>query len=182
MPDEISLATKRAAAFRALVRLFLWRGRGIIGVVAEVLMALKKLLLPEALITLVAVERLLVRVDKHVRLEMALRDRRVWTQVALEALFTLVRLLVYLECVPVREGFPAHLAVHRHIRGVQLLDVQPQVRLPAACGGAELTLEDRLVTGVDEAVGLQGVALRESRMADVTLIGLLPGMDAQVPL
>ena len=101
-----------------------------------------------------------------------------------ELLFSTIgtMLSTHLECVPVREGFPAHLAVHRHIRGVQLLDVQPQVRLPAACGGAELTLEDRLVTGVDEAVGLQGVALRESRMADVTLIGLLPGMDAQVPL
>ena len=57
---------KGAAAFRALVRLFLWRGRGIIGIVTEVLMALEKRLLPETLITQVAVERLLVCVDKHV--------------------------------------------------------------------------------------------------------------------
>ena len=67
MPDEISLATKGPTAFWALVRLFLWCGRGIIGVVVEVLMALEKLLLSELLITLVAFKRFLVRVDKHVR-------------------------------------------------------------------------------------------------------------------
>ena len=88
----------------------------------------------------------------------------------------------HLECVSVGEGFPAHLAMHGLIRCVQLLDVQAQVRLPATRGGAELALEDRLVPRVDEAVGLQRVALREPRVADVALVGLLPSVDAQVPL
>ena len=94
---KINLVTKGPTAFWALVRLFLWCGRGIIGVVVEVLMALEKLLLSELLITLVAFKRFLVRVDKHVRFQMALGDRGVRTQVTFEALFTLMRLLVYLK-------------------------------------------------------------------------------------
>ena len=72
MPDEISLATKGPTAFWALVRLFLWCGRGIIGVAAEVLMALEKLFLSEVLITLVTFKRLLVRVNEHMRFQMPL--------------------------------------------------------------------------------------------------------------
>ncbi len=52
--------------------------------------------MPEALIALVTVERLLVGVDEHVRFQMALRDRGVRAEVALEALLALVRLLVNL--------------------------------------------------------------------------------------
>ena len=65
--------TEGPAAFRTLVRLFLWCRRGIVGVVVEVLMALEELLLAELLITLVTFERFLVRVDEHVGLKMALR-------------------------------------------------------------------------------------------------------------
>ena len=59
-------------------------------------MALENMLLSELLITLVTFERFLVRVNKQVFLEIALTHRGVCTQVALEALLTLVRLLVYL--------------------------------------------------------------------------------------
>ena len=65
---------------------------------------------------------------------------------------------------------------------VQPLDVITQVRLPAARGGAVLALEGGLVAGVDAAVLLQRVALREARVADIALVGLLPRVDAQVSL
>ena len=60
-------------------------------------MALEQLLLPEALVALVAGEGLLVGVDEHVGLEVALRDGRVGAQVALEALLPVVGLLVDLK-------------------------------------------------------------------------------------
>ena len=97
MPDQVTLVPERLAALRTLVRLLLRGRRRVVGVVVEVLMPLEELLLTEHLITLVTFERFLVRVDEHVRLEVALRDRRVRTQVTLEALLALVRLLVYLQ-------------------------------------------------------------------------------------
>ena len=48
--------------------------------------------------------------------------------------------------LPVRECFVAHLALHWFLAGVQLLYVQPEVGLPAAGGGAQLTLVHRLLT------------------------------------
>ena len=72
--------------------------------------------------------------------------------------------------------------MHRLLRRVQLLDVQAQVCLPATSSRAQLTVEDRLVTSVNAAVGLQRVALRESGVADVALVGFLPRVDAQMPL
>ena len=72
--------------------------------------------------------------------------------------------------------------MHRLLRGMQLLDVQPQVSFPATRGGTELALEDWLVAGVNEAMGFQRVTLREPRMTYVTLVGLLPSVNAQVPL
>ena len=65
---------------------------------------------------------------------------------------------------------------------VQPLDVITQVRLPAARGGAVLALEYGLVDGVDEAVRLQRVALREASLADAALVGLLARVDAEVAL
>ena len=72
--------------------------------------------------------------------------------------------------------------MHRLLRGMQLLDVQPQVSFPAARGGTELALEYWLVAGVNKAMGFQRVALREPRMTYVTLVGFLPSVNAQVPL
>ena len=66
---------------------------------------------------------------------------------------------------------------------MQPLDVITQVKLPAARRGAMLALEGGLVVaGVDEAVRITRVALREPGVADVALVGLLPRVDAQVPL
>ena len=93
-----------------------WRHIG--RVVVEVLVPLQQLLLPEALVTLVALEGFLVCVDQHVRLQVPLRDRRVGAEVALEAFLPLVSFLVNLEGVPIREGFSTHLAVHRSFTGV----------------------------------------------------------------
>lgn len=60
-------------------------------------MAFEQLLLAERLVALLALVRLLVGVDKHVRLEVACRDRSVRTKVAFITFFTLVRLAVHLE-------------------------------------------------------------------------------------
>ena len=92
------------------------------------------------------------------------------------------KISTHLERVSVGEGLAAHLAVQRLVGRVQLLDVEAQVGLPAAGRRAELALEDGLVAGVDEAVRLQRVALREARVADVALVGLLARVDAEVTL
>ena len=92
------------------------------------------------------------------------------------------RISTHLESVSVGEGLAAHLAVQRLVGRVQLLDMEAQVGLPAAGRRAELALEDGLVASVDEAVRLQRVALCEPRVADVTLVGLLPRVDAEVTL
>ena len=71
---------------------------------------------------------------------------------------------------PVWKTLATHLAVHRFLTGVKLLDVQPEVGLTAAGGGAELTLVDWLVSGVDGAVSFQTVTLGEPGVADITLV------------
>ena len=67
--------SEAAAALGTLVRLLLGGGRYVGGVVVEVLVPLQQLLLSEALVALVALEWLLVCVDQHVGLEVALRQR-----------------------------------------------------------------------------------------------------------
>ena len=98
-----------SVALRALVGLLLGRGWDIGGVVVEVLVPLEKLLLPEALVTLIALERLLVRVDQHVALQVALGDRAVGTEVTLEALLSFVGLLVHFQGVPKKYIFCLHI-------------------------------------------------------------------------
>ena len=100
-PDEVPLVSEASVALRTLVGFLLGWGRDIGGVVVEVLVPLEELLLPEALVTLIALERLLVRVDQHVALEVALGDRAVGAEVTLEALLTLMSLLVHFQGVPV---------------------------------------------------------------------------------
>ena len=78
----------------------LWTRRDISGIVVEILVPLEQLLLPEALVALITLERFLVGVDQHVGLEVPLGDGAVGTEVALEALFTVVRLFVNLQGVP----------------------------------------------------------------------------------
>ena len=51
--------------------------------------------------------------------------------------------------------------------------MKPEVSLATTGGGAELTLVDWLVSGVDSAVSLQTVALCEPGVADVTLVRFL---------
>jgi hypothetical protein len=50
--------------------------------------------------------------------------------------------------LPGREGLVAELAVHGLLAGVELLDMQPEVRLPSARGGAQLAVVHRLVPGI----------------------------------
>ena len=63
--------------------------------------------------------------------------------------------------------------MHGFLTGVELLDVEPEVGLPAAGGGTELTLVHRLVAGVNGPVSLQTVALGEPRVANITFVRLL---------
>ena len=95
--DQVPLVSKRTAALGTLVRLLARLRRDVVGVVVEVDVPLQQLFLPERLVAVLADERLLVRVHQHVRLEVALRDGRVRTQVALETLLALVSLVVQLE-------------------------------------------------------------------------------------
>ena len=83
-----------SSTLRALVGLFL-RHRGHVGwVVIKILVPFQMLLLSEALVTLVTLERFLVCVNQHVRLKVALEYGRVGTEVALIAFLSLVCFLV----------------------------------------------------------------------------------------
>ena len=82
------------STLRALVGLLL-RRRGHVGwVVIKILVPFQKLLLSEALVTLVTLEWFLVCVNQHVRLKVALGYGLVGTEVALKAFLSLVRFLV----------------------------------------------------------------------------------------
>ena len=86
------------------------RGRDVGWVVVKVLVPLEELLLPEALVTLVTLIRLLVRVNQHVALQVTLGDRAVRTKVALETLLSLVGFLVHFQSVPVMDNLQPYLA------------------------------------------------------------------------
>ncbi len=96
MANKVAFMAERFSTFGTLVPLFPGWWRHVVGIVIQVLMAAEKLLLPEALIALVALVRFLVGVNQHVRFQMALRDRRVSTKVALETFFSFVSLAVQL--------------------------------------------------------------------------------------
>ena len=51
--------------------------------------------------------------------------------------------------------------------------MEAEVGLTTAGGGAELTLVDWLVSGVDSSVSLQTVTLGEPGVADITLVRFL---------
>ncbi len=118
-------------------------------------MASQELLLPEALVAGVTLERLLVGVNKHVGFEMPLADARIGTQVALKAFLSLVSLLVDFEGVAIGEGFPAHFAMKCPLRGVQLEHMQPEIRLTPAGRGTKLALKHRFVASVDQPANKQ---------------------------
>lgn len=58
----------------------------------------------------------------------------------------------------------------------------PQVGLPGTSGGAELALEYGASTCVDEPVGFETIALGESHVADLALVGSFSGVNPEVPL
>ena len=94
----------------------------------KVLVSLQQLLLSEALVTLVALKRFLVRVRQHMRLKVASGDGGVGAEVALEAFFPLMGFLVNFQGVPIWESFTALVAVHWSLTSVQLIHVQPKIR------------------------------------------------------
>ena len=110
LPDKVPLVPEASVALRTLVSLLLGRGRDVGWVVVKVLMPLEELLLSEALVTLIALIRLLVRVNQHVALQMTLGNRAVRAEVTLEALFSFMGLLVHFQSVPVMDNLQLHLA------------------------------------------------------------------------
>ena len=58
----------------------------------------------------------------------------------------------------------------------------PQVGLPGTSGGAELALEYGASTSMNESVRLEAVALGESHVTDLALVGSFPGVNPEVPL
>ena len=64
--NKIAFVAEGFAAFRTFVPLLAGRGRYIIGVVVEVLVATEQLLLPETLVALVTLVGLLIRMNQHV--------------------------------------------------------------------------------------------------------------------
>ena len=113
-PDQVPLVPEASVALRALMGLLLGSRRHIGGVMVEVLMPLEQLLLPEALITLITLIGLLVSVNQHVALQMTLRNGAVRAQVTLEALLSLVGLLVHFQGVPEKYIFCLHI-VYQYI-------------------------------------------------------------------
>ena len=59
--------------------------------------------------------------------------------------------------------------------------MQAQVSLSSTCGGAELALEDRFVSSMNQAMSFQAVGLRKTGMADVTLVGFFSRVNSQMP-
>jgi hypothetical protein len=189
------------AAVRTLVCLFPRRQSDVVWIVVDVFVALQQLLLPERLFAELTLIGLLVRVDQHVRLEMARRDRRVGAKLAAVALFTFVRLCVDLVGVAIGEFAVAATTLDRLVGGVELLHVDSKIGFTTARRRTELTLENRLFADrVDHLVGLERIGLGEARLADVTwkgrkirfaserwqrqltLIRLLARVDAEMPL
>jgi hypothetical protein len=166
---QVSLMPERLAAVRTLVCLFPRRQSDVVWIVVDVLVSLQQLLLPERLFAELTLVGLLVRVDQHVRFEMACRDRRVGAKLATVALFTFVCFGVDLVGVAIREFAVAATALYRLVGGVELLHVDPEVGFTSARRRTELALENRLFADrVDHLVGLERIGLGEARLADVT--------------
>jgi len=70
--NQVSLVSESFITLRAFVDLLFGRLRHILRVVVHVLVSLQQLFLSEALVTLVALERLLARVYQLVRLQVVL--------------------------------------------------------------------------------------------------------------
>lgn len=104
------------------------------------------------------------------------------TNVTLEISFPFVCLPMKLKVVPVREALSTLSACNWLITEVQLLNVDLEVCFAPTGGGAVLTLEHRLVAGVDQFVSFQAVGLSKSGIADITEIGFLPCVNPHVAL
>ena len=105
MANQVAFVAEGFATFRAFMPLFTRGWRHVVGIVIEVLMTPKKLLLPKALITLIALIWFLISMDKHVRFQVTLRDRSIGAQIAFEALFSFVGLAVELQMKYIKSGF-----------------------------------------------------------------------------
>lgn len=182
--------------------LFTRRDGNVIRVVINVLMPLQQLLLSESLLTEMALVRLLIGMDQHVRLQVSGRDRSVSAEFTAIAFFALVSLCMNLVAVTIWKVAVAAFTFNGNVAGVKLLNVNPQICFTSACGRAQLALEYWLFSdGVDHLVSLQWVRLSEASIANVawrrkwldpwfhyepdsqlTLIRFLSSMNSQVPL
>ncbi len=132
------------------------------------------------LIAELALVGLLVSMNEHVRLQVTLRRRGIGTQVTLEAFLSVMSLAVHLKGISVRKCFLTSFTLQRSFGSMELLNMNPEVRLSPASCWTELTLKDRLVPSVNQSMGFQTVRLCKASLADVTFVGLLSGVDSEM--
>lgn len=120
---------------------------------------------------------------QHVRLQMAQCGRRVRANVTLEALLTLMGLIVHFAGISIREGLPAAPALERLVRCMQFLYVNPQICLTAALSRAKFAGVHRLLSYImNEPMSFQWVGLCETHVAVLALVRFLSSVRAEVAL
>ena len=101
---------------------------------------------------------------------------------ALQVLLSSVGPLVYLETVSVSKLLPTLTGVVPVISAVQLLHVEPQVKLPAERRVTKLARDDVLLLGVNLNMTLENVTLTEGLGTEGTLVWLLACVHSQMSL
>lgn len=137
--------TESFIARRAVVVLLTRCNGDVIRVVINVFMSLQQLFLSEGLIAIVTLERLLIGVNEHVRLEMTSRDRSVGANFTSVTLLSLVSLCVDFVAVAIRKIAITTFALDGNVARVKLLNVNSQVCLTTACRWAKRALENWFV-------------------------------------
>ena len=175
------------------VGLLLWNSCYIIWIMIQIFVTLKKLLLAESLIAMLALKRLkknvkfslyfhsikfqfvylLICVNQHVRLQMTSRDRRIRTNFALVAFFAFVCLCVNLIAVAIRKSLTTALAFNWNIRSMKLLNVNPKISFPSACCWTQFTLKNWFISHrMYQLMSFQGVGLCKFGITDVADVWL----------
>lgn len=156
---------------RAIMVLFTRRYSNVIRVMIDVFVALQQLLLAKSLLTEVAIERLLVGMNQHVRLQVPSRDRSVSAEFAAVTFFAFMRFCMNLIAVAIWEFAVTAFALDRNVARVQFLDMNAQIGFSSTRCGTQLTLENRLFSHrVDHFMCLQRIRLREPGVANVAWI------------
>lgn len=134
------------------------------------------------MITVLTIVWLLSGVSQNVRLEVSLVQGRVRTQFTAETLLSIMCLEVNLVSVSVRECLATLATQQRSVTRVKFQHMIFEISFTTTRCRAQLALEDRFLSGVNQLVSLETVALSESHLTDVTQVWLLSSVRAQVSL